>query len=69
MRAGEADWAWQMSVDYGPLLENDPEAFFLQANWESSIRIEMNQAVPPLDQVETRRALSLAIDYREIAED
>jgi peptide/nickel transport system substrate-binding protein len=68
VRSGEADWAEQMPLEYGPLLKNDARARLIQADWESSIRLELNQATFPLNEYAVRRALSLAIDYRQIAE-
>jgi peptide/nickel transport system substrate-binding protein len=67
VRAGEADWALQMPVEYGALLKNAPRARLIQAKWESSVRLELNQATFPMNEYAVRRALSLAIDYRQVA--
>lgn len=68
VRSGQADWAVQMPVEYGPLLRSDPKVRLIQANWESSIRLELNQSAFPLNEYAVRRALSLAIDYRQISD-
>lgn len=69
VRSGEADLAFYPPTDVVRSLSDDRVAVRDSPIATSQLRGFVNQSRAPLDDVNVRRALSLAIDRRELAED
>ena len=50
------------------VLENDPNVTLQEVVSANIVRINVNSAHPPLDNVDVRRAISLAIDRQEMVD-
>jgi len=69
VRSGQADLAFYPPTDALRGLADPHVAVLRSPIATSRLRAFLNQAQAPLDEPPVRRALALAIDYREIAED
>lgn len=70
VRNGEADIAVYVPTEAKRTLEGRTDAFYVTAeHGKETVTMPLNVARPPFDDVAVRRALSLGVDYRSIAEE